>query len=88
LHTRTGFIGRRDLDVTLATLRLDEEEADGYVDIYAVCRFLEPGISNFADVAEIGTSRESLFRVSASWVHTLTPTGLNINNRKYLHHSK
>lgn len=67
LHTRTGLIGRRDLDVTLATLRLDEEEADGYVDIYAVCRFLEPGVSNFADLAEIG--RESLFRASASWVH-------------------
>ena len=66
LHTITGLIGRRDLDVTLASLRLDEEEVNGYIDIYAVCRVLERGAPNFVDLPEMG--RDSLFKLSASWV--------------------
>ena len=70
LHTRTGLIGRHDLDVTLASLRLDEEQVDGYVDIYAVRRVLEQGVPNWVDQPEIG--KNSLFTLSASWV-SLTP---------------
>ena len=66
LHTRTGLIGRRDLDVTLTSLRLDEEEVNGYIDIYAVCRVLERGAPKFVDLPEMG--RDSLFTLSASWV--------------------
>jgi hypothetical protein len=69
LHTRTGLIGRRDLKVTLASLRLYEEEVDGYIDIYAVSRVLERGVPNFIDMPEIG--KECLFRFAAPWVCTL-----------------
>lgn len=79
LHTRTGLIGRRDLEVTLASLRLDEEEIEGYIDIYAVCRVLERGVPNFVDLPEMG--KDSLFKLSASWV-SLTPIDMSVDKRK------
>jgi hypothetical protein len=77
VHTRTGLIGRRDLDVTLASLRLDAEVIDGYLDIYAVVRALEPGVPNFRDVSEFG--KDVLFKMSESWV---APSGSIVNHRK------
>jgi hypothetical protein len=67
LYTRIGLIGRRDLEVTLISLRLHEEEVDGYVDIYVVSRVLERGLPNFIDMPEIG--KECLFKLAVPWVH-------------------
>jgi hypothetical protein len=63
LHTKTTLIARKDVDVKLAYLQLEQEILNGYLDIYAVERNKSPDSPDF-DIQ----SKDQLYRLSDLWV--------------------